>query len=47
MYNNNEEIFDSPYFALLRVKELESRGEVVTWSCYSSYDNDYMWENYY
>ena len=46
MYNNIEETFDNPYSALSRVKELESRGEVVTWRCLSSFDNDYMWENY-
>lgn len=46
MYNNKEETFDSPYFALQRVKELESHGEVVTWLCNDQYDNEYMWENY-
>lgn len=46
MYDNNEETYNSPYFALLRVKELEEHGEIVSWSCVDPYDNDYMWENY-
>ena len=46
MYDGEEELFDNPYQALTRVKDLEEKGYMVDWMCTDPYLNDCMWENY-
>ena len=44
-YDGTEEEYDFAEDAVDRIHELERKGYLVTWSCWDSEDNEYLWEN--